>query len=89
MGALVDSLRDAVADGKTDNKDEAIDNIKETLQLASRRLLNSAKNGDAELDQDDLLSLSSDDVGKMVANQFKKQNSINYNGDTNAEVKEA
>lgn len=144
MGALVDSLRDAVADGKTDNKDEAIDNIKETLQLASRRLLNSAKNGDAELDvkdlkdlasvytllnqtdgntdgatgtpqapagisgilddevevhktsdgdeevdQDDLLSLSSEDVGKMVANQFKKQNGINYNGDTNAEVKEA
>ena len=46
MGALVDSLRDAIADGDTKNKDEAVDNIKETLQLASRRLLNSAKNGD-------------------------------------------
>ena len=115
------------------NKDEAVDNIKETLQLASRRLLNSAKNGDTELDvkdlkdlasvyamlsqtdggndgatgtpqapagiadvlgdevevhktpdgddevdQDSLINLSSDDVDKMVANTFKKQNSINY-----------
>lgn len=133
MGALVDSLRDAIADGDTKNKDEAVDNIKETLQLASRRLLNSAKNGDTELDvkdlkdlasvyamlsqtdggddgatgtpqapagiadvlgdevevhktpdgdnevdQDSLINLSSDDVDKMVANTFKKQNSINY-----------
>ena len=133
MGALVDSLRDAIADGDTKNKDEAVDNIKETLQLASRRLLNSAKNGDTELDvkdlkdlasvyallsqtdggddgatgtpqapagiadvlgdevevhktpdvddevdQDSLSDLSSDDVDKMVANTFKKQNSINY-----------
>lgn len=133
MGALVDSLRDAIADGDTKNKDEAVDNIKETLQLASRRLLNSAKNGDTELDvkdlkdlasvyamlnqtdggddgatgtpqapagiadalddkvdihktpegdnevdQDTLINLSSDDVDKMVANTFKKQNSINY-----------
>lgn len=133
MGALVDSLRDAIADGDTKNKDEAVDNIKETLELASRRLLNSAKNGDTELDvkdlkdlasvysllsqtdggndgatgtpqapagiadalddevdihktpegdkevdQDSLINLSSDDVDKMVANTFKKQNSINY-----------
>ena len=133
MGALVDSLRDAIADGDTKDKDEAVDNIKETLQLASRRLLNSAKNGDTELDvkdlkdlasvysllsqtdgsndgatgtpqapagiadalddkvdvhktpegeeevdQDSLINLSSDDVDKMVANTFKKQNSINY-----------
>ena len=133
MGALVDSLRDAIADGDTKNKDEAVDNIKETLQLASCRLLNSAKNGDTELDvkdlkdlasvyamlnqtdggddgatgtpqapagiadvlgdevevhktpegdnevdQDTLINLSSDDVDKMVANTFKKQNSINY-----------
>lgn len=144
MGALVDSLRDAIADGDTKNKDEAVDNIKETLELASRRLLNSAKNGDTELDvkdlkdlasvysllsqtdggndgatgtpqapagiadalddevdihktpegdkevdQDSLINLSSDDVDKMVASTFKKQNSINYNGDTNTEVKEA
>lgn len=134
MGALVDSLRDAIADGDTKNKDEAVDNIKETLELASRRLLNSAKNGDTELDvkdlkdlasvysllsqtdggndgatgtpqapagiadalddevdihktpegdkevdQDSLINLSSDDVDKMVANTFKKQNSLNYN----------
>lgn len=133
MGALVNSLRDAIADGDTKNKDEAVDNIKETLQLASRRLLNAAKNGDTELDvkdlkdlasvysllsqtdgsddgatgtpqapagitdalndevdihktpegekevdQDSLINLSSDDVDKMVANTFKKQNSINY-----------
>ena len=133
MGALVDSLRDAIADGDTKNKDEAVDNIKETLELASRRLLSSAKNGDTELDvkdlkdlasvysllsqtdssndgatgtpqapagiadalddkvdihktaegekevdQDSLINLSSDDVDKMVANTFKKQNSINY-----------
>ena len=133
MGALVDSLRDAIADGDTKNKDEAVDNIKETLQLASRRLLNSAKNGDTELDvkdlkdlasvytllnqtdgntdgatgtpqapagisgilddevevhktpdgddevdQDSLINLSSDGVDKMIANTFKKQNSINY-----------
>jgi hypothetical protein len=133
VGALVDSLRDAIADGDTKNKDEAVDNIKETLELASRRLLNSAKNGDTELDvkdlkdlasvysllsqtdggndgatgtpqapagiadalddevdihktpegdkevdQDSLINLSSDDVDKMVANTFKKQNSLNY-----------
>ena len=59
MGALVDSLRDAIADGDTKNKDEAVDNIKETLQLASRRLLNSAKNGDTELDVKDLKDLAS------------------------------
>lgn len=59
MGALVDSLRDAIADGDTKNKDEAVDNIKETLELASRRLLNSTKNGDTELDVKDLKDLAS------------------------------
>ena len=34
--------------------------------------------GDNEVDQDSLINLSSDDVDKMVANTFKKQNSINY-----------
>jgi hypothetical protein len=34
--------------------------------------------GDNEVDQDALINLSSDDVDKMVANTFKKQNSINY-----------
>lgn len=133
MSGLIDSIRDQIAKGDTSKEAEASDNIKQTLELASRKLLSKVANNEIELDvkdikdlasvstllqqtspeegatgtpqapagmgdvfgntitvtkdpsddtkqvdQDDLLGMSSEDIDKMVKDQFKEQNSINY-----------
>lgn len=130
---LLDSIRDQMADGNTEGKEVATNNIKKTLEIASDRLLHKVSNNELDLDvkdikdiasvyqlltqntqgdvetgapqapagiekalsvnvniqkdpqtdqgqikQDDIIRLSSDDIDKMVNDQFKKQNDLNY-----------
>lgn len=132
---LLDSIRDQMADGNTEGKEVATNNIKKTLEIASDRLLHKVSNNELDLDvkdikdiasvyqlltqntqgdvetgapqapaginqmykdsnvlnvhdspdgkkveinQSDVLNLSSDDVDKLVTDQFKKQNDLNY-----------
>lgn len=59
MGALVDSLKDAIGGNHSkQDQDEAVDNVKRTLQLASKRLLESVQNNDQELDVKDIKDLA-------------------------------
>ena len=129
---LIDSLRDSLADNGTGNKDQSLDNVKQSLDLASEKLLGKIKNNELDLDvkdikdlasvymlltqsgeqdstlgtpqaspevvnilgkdlnvktdpsddskivdQEDLLDLSSEDVDKMLGEQFKAQNDDN------------
>ena len=124
-----------MADGNTEGKEVATNNIKKTLEIASDRLLHKVSNNELDLDvkdikdiasvyqlltqntqgdvetgapqvpaginqmykdskvinvhdspdgkkveinQSDVLNLSSDDVDKLVSDQFKKQNALNY-----------
>lgn len=134
MSGLIDSIRDSIAAGDTNHKEEASSNIQQTLEIASRKLLDKVATNQVDLDvkdikdlaavssllsqsddgssatgtpqapsgiadvfsdnnlavskdpsddtkqvsQDDLISLSTEDINKMVKDQFKKQNSINY-----------
>ena len=129
---LIDSLRDSLADNGTGDKDQSLDNVKQSLDLASEKLLGKIKNNELDLDvkdikdlasvymlltqsgeqdstlgtpqaspevvnilgkdlnvktdpsddskivdQEDLLDLSSEDVDKMLGEQFKAQNDDN------------
>lgn len=59
LGALVDSLKDAIGGNHSkQDQDEAVDNVKRTLQLASKRLLESVQNNDQELDVKDIKDLA-------------------------------
>lgn len=129
---LIDSLRNSLADNGTGDKDQSLDNVKQSLDLASEKLLGKIKNNELDLDvkdikdlasvymlltqsgeqdstlgtpqaspevvnilskdldvkedpsdgskvvdQDDLLDLSSEEVDKMLDQQFKEQNDDN------------
>lgn len=129
---LIDSLRNSLADNGTGDKDQSLDNVKQSLDLASEKLLGKIKNNELDLDvkdikdlasvymlltqsgeqdstlgtpqaspevvnilskdldvkedpsdgskvvdQDDLLNLSSEEVDKMLDQQFKEQNAGN------------
>ena len=129
---LINSLRDSLADNGTGDKDKSVDNVKQSLDLASEKLLGKIKNNELDLDvkdikdlasvymlltqsgeqdstlgtpqaspevinvlgndlnvktdpsddskvvdQDNLLELSSEDVDKMLGEQFKAQNDNN------------
>lgn len=129
---LIDSLRNSLADNGTGDKDQSLDNVKQSLDLASEKLLGKIKNNELDLDvkdikdlasvymlltqsgeqdstlgtpqaspevvnilskdldvkedpsdgskvvdQEDLLNLSSEEVGKMLDQQFKAQNDDN------------
>ncbi len=129
---LIDSLRNSLADNGTGDKDQSLDNVKQSLDLASEKLLGKIKNNELDLDvkdikdlasvymlltqsgeqdstlgtpqaspevvnvlgqdlnvktdpsddskvvdQDDLLNLSSEEVDKMLDQQFKAQNDDN------------
>lgn len=135
MSGLTDSIRQMISAGETADKEQAIDNIKQTIELVSKKLLDQAMSGTSELDvkdlkdlasvytllqqtsvgddtqtgapqapagmsdifndsipvykdpqdenkkrvdQDDLINLSSKDIDKMVSDQFKGQNDLNY-----------
>lgn len=132
MSGLIDSIRDSIANGDTNHKEEASSNIQQTLEIASRKLLDKVATNQVDLDvkdikdlaavssllnqaggddgatgtpqapsgisealsdivqvvkdpdgkeevsQDDIASLSTEDINKMVKDQFKKQNDINY-----------
>ena len=124
-----------ISAGETVDKEQATDNIKQTIELVSKKLLDQAMSGTSELDvkdlkdlasvytllqqtsagddtqtgapqapagmsdifndsipvykdpqdenkkrvdQDDLINLSSKDIDKMVSDQFKGQNDLNY-----------
>ena len=135
MSGLTDSIRQMISAGETVDKEQATDNIKQTIELVSKKLLDQAMSGTSELDvkdlkdlasvytllqqtsagddtqtgapqapagmsdifndsipvykdpqdenkkrvdQDDLINLSSKDIDKMVSDQFKGQNDLNY-----------
>lgn len=134
MSGLIDSIRDSIAAGDTNHKEEASSNIQQTLEIASRKLLDKVATNQVDLDvkdikdlaavssllsqsddssgatgtpqapsgmsdvfsdnnlavskdpsddtkqisQDDLINFSTEDINKMVKDQFKKQNDINY-----------
>lgn len=134
MSGLIDSIRDSIAAGDTNHKEEASSNIQQTLEIASRKLLDKVATNQVDLDvkdikdlaavssllsqsddssgatgtpqapsgiadvfsdnnlavskdpsdatkqisQDELINFSTEDINKMVKDQFKKQNSINY-----------
>ena len=135
MSGLTDSIRQMISAGETADKEQATDNIKQTIELVSKKLLDQAMSGTSELDvkdlkdlasvytllqqtsagddaqtgapqapagmsdifndsipvykdpqdenkkrvdQDDLINLSSKDIDKMVSDQFKEQNKLNY-----------
>ena len=59
LSSLITSLRDTLSSGKFEHKDESLKNIKETMELASRKLLSRATNGEIELDVKDLKDLAS------------------------------
>ena len=58
MAGLIDSIRDQIAQGDTEKKDEVTDNIKQTLELASRKLLSKVANNEVDLDVRDLKDLA-------------------------------
>lgn len=132
MAGLIDSIRDQIAEGDYKDTNEASENVQQTLEIATKRMLHKVSNGEVdldvkdikdlaavasllnqdgsqdgatgtpqapdamvsvfsdevpvqktpdgeeEIDQDDLLNLSDDDIAKMTKNQFKKQNEVNY-----------
>lgn len=134
MSGLIDSIRDSIAAGDTNHKEEASSNIQQTLEIASRKLLDKVATNQVDLDvkdikdlaavssllsqsddgsgamgtpqapsgmvdvfsnnnlavskdpsddtkqisQDELINFSTEDINKMVKDQFKKQNDINY-----------
>lgn len=134
MSGLTDSIRQMIASGEDKDSDKATENIKQTINLVSKKLLDQAMSGTSELDvkdlkdlasvyallqqdgsngdgqtgtpqasagisdifseslpvskraddgtkevdQDDLINFTSDDIDKMVNDQFKGQNDINY-----------
>ena len=59
MSGLIDSIRDQIAKGDTNKEAEASDNIKQTLELASRKLLSKVANNEVELDVKDIKDLAS------------------------------
>lgn len=134
MSGLIDSIRDSIAAGDANHKEEASSNIQQTLEIASRKLLDKVATNQVDLDvkdikdlaaissllsqsddssgatgtpqapsgmadvfsdnnlavskdpsddtkqisQDELINFSTEDINKMVKDQFKKQNDINY-----------
>ena len=56
---LIDSLRDSLADNGTGNKDQSLDNVKQSLDLASEKLLGKIKNNELDLDVKDIKDLAS------------------------------
>lgn len=132
MAGLIDSIRDQIAEGENKDTNEASENVQQTLEIATKKMLHKVSNGEVdldvkdikdlaavasllnqdgntegatgtpqapdamvsvfsdeipvqktpdgeeEIDQDDLLNLSEDDITKMTKNQFKKQNEVNY-----------
>lgn len=132
MAGLIDSIRDQIAEGDHKDTNEASDNVQQTLEIATKKMLHKVSNGEVdldvkdikdlaavasllnqngndegatgtpqapdemvsvfsdevpvqktpdgeeEIDQDDLLNLSKEDIDKLAKNQFNKQNEVNY-----------
>ncbi|AIZ94682.1 hypothetical protein LfeInf_056 [Lactobacillus phage LfeInf] len=56
---LIDSLRNSLADNGTGDKDQSLDNVKQSLDLASEKLLGKIKNNELDLDVKDIKDLAS------------------------------
>ena len=56
---LIDSLRTSLADNGTGDKDQSLDNVKQSLDLASEKLLGKIKNNELDLDVKDIKDLAS------------------------------
>lgn len=56
---LIDSLRNSLADSGTGDKDQSLDNVKQSLDLASEKLLGKIKNNELDLDVKDIKDLAS------------------------------
>lgn len=59
MSGLTDSIRQMISAGETADKEQATDNIKQTIELVSKKLLDQAMSGTSELDVKDLKDLAS------------------------------
>lgn len=56
---LIDSLRNSLADNGTGDKDQSLDSVKQSLDLASEKLLGKIKNNELDLDVKDIKDLAS------------------------------
>lgn len=56
---LIDSLRNSLSDNGTGDKDQSLDNVKQSLDLASEKLLGKIKNNELDLDVKDIKDLAS------------------------------
>lgn len=69
---LIDNLKDSLADHGTGDKDQSVDNVKQSLDLASQKLLGKIQNNELDLDVKDIKDLAS---VYMLLTQSGEQNS--------------
>lgn len=58
MAGLIDSIRDQIAEGDHKDTNEASENVQQTLEIATKRMLHKVSNGEVDLDVKDIKDLA-------------------------------
>lgn len=58
MAGLIDSIREQIAEGYHKDEDQASDNVKQTLEIATRKMLQKVSNNEVDLDVKDIKDLA-------------------------------
>lgn len=58
MAGLIDSIREQIAEGDHKDEDQASDNVKQTLEIATRKMLQKVSNNEVDLDVKDIKDLA-------------------------------